>query len=249
MNEPDMNEGGPTSGGTPRTSLWPIAGAVVVAGLVIAAAIRLPAPSGQRGGAAPGQPAAGEPSPGVPPGEQARVEVSADDDVALGDPKAPVTMIEFSDFECPFCKRFRDQTFSTLKERYIDTGKVRFVYRDLPLTQIHEHAQKAAEAGECADEQGKFWELHDAIFANQQAMTVPDLKKYAADLRLDTGKFNACLDGGKYAEEVKKDVADAEKVGATGTPSFFINGIPVSGAQPTENFVQIIEGELKKTQQ
>jgi len=176
-------------------------------------------------------------------GNNQRVTVSVDDDPVLGDQNAPVTIIEFSDFECPFCGRFFSNTLPQLTREYIDTGKVKLVYRDFPLS-FHPNAQKAAEAGECADDQGKFWEMHDKIFENQKAMSVVDLKSYAASLGLDTSEFNSCLDSGKHAKEIQKDISDGSKYGASGTPTFFINGIKLVGAQPFSAFQQIIESEL-----
>jgi len=115
-------------------------------------------------------------------------------------------------------------------------GKIRFVYRDFPLTTIHQHAQKAAEATECADDQGKFWEYQDLVFANQSALDVDSLKSYAAQLDLDTATFNDCLDTGEQTAEVDKDSQDAQSYGVTGTPAFFINGRLVSGALPFEDY-------------
>jgi protein-disulfide isomerase len=114
--------------------------------------------------------------------------------------------------------------------------EIRFVYRDFPLTSLHQYAEKAAEASECADDQGKFWEYHDLLFANQSALDVDSLKSYAAQLGLDTAKFNDCLDSGKQTSEVQKDAADAQAAGATGTPAFFVNGLLVSGALPFEDY-------------
>ncbi|USN45877.1 MAG: DsbA family protein [Candidatus Woesearchaeota archaeon] len=168
---------------------------------------------------------------------------TADDDPVLGDANAPVTIIEFSDYECPYCGKFRQETFDALKSTYIDTGKVKLVFRDLPLS-FHEHAQNAALASECADDQGMFWEYHDALFAHQTALTVADLKSYAADLGLEVDTFNACLDSQEHAAEVAGDAADAAAVGVTGTPGFFINDMFVPGALPFETFQQIIEAEL-----
>lgn len=176
-------------------------------------------------------------------GNNQKVTVSVDDDPVLGDQNAPVTIIEFSDFECPFCKRFFSNTLPQLTREYIDTGKVKLVYRDFPLS-FHPNAQKAAEAGECADDQGKFWEMHDKIFENQQAIGIADLKSYAASLGLDTSEFNSCLDSGKHVKEIQKDISDGSKYGASGTPTFFINGIKLVGAQPFSAFQQIIESEL-----
>jgi len=185
-----------------------------------------------------------QPSPKPTP-TPSTVQVSVDDDPAKGSASAPVTIIEFSDFECPFCSRFYSNTLDQIDEEYIKTGKVRFVYRDFPLSG-HRNAQKAAEGAECADEQGKFWEMHDKIFDNQRAMTVPDLKQYAQELGLNTAQFNDCLDSGKMAEEVQKDYQDGLSYGVTGTPGFFVNGIPLKGAQPFSAFQQIIEQELNK---
>lgn len=182
---------------------------------------------------------------GNEPGQPSRIAASADDDTVRGSKDAPVTIIEFSDFECPFCTRFYEQTLPLIEENYIKTGKVKFIYRDFPLS-FHKNAQKAAEAAECADEQGKFWEMHDKIFENQNALDVTSLKQYAKDLGLDTTKFDSCLDSGKYADEVQRDFTDGQSYGVSGTPTFFINGIEVVGAQPYNTFEQIIEQELKK---
>jgi len=168
-----------------------------------------------------------------------------DDDEVKGDPGAPVTIVEWSDFECPYCTRFYEQTLWQIEKEYIDTGKVKFVYRDFPLG-FHKNAQKAAEATECAGEQGKFWEMHDKLFEEGVSGGVSSFKRFAADIGLDTDEFNECLDSGKMANEVKEDMADGAAVGIRGTPGFIINGQLVSGAQPFENFKQIIEAELAK---
>lgn len=177
------------------------------------------------------------------PIQQPSIKVSVDDDPVKGQANAPVTMIEFSDFQCPFCGRFFQQTLSKIEENYIKTGKVKFVYRDFPLS-FHPQAQAAAEAAECADEQGKFWEMHDKIFQNQQSMSEESYKKWAEEIGLDTEKFNNCLDTGKYAQEVQKDFQDGQKAGVSGTPTFFINGKKIVGAQPYQVFQQAIEAEL-----
>lgn len=181
------------------------------------------------------------------------VNVSADDDAFLGNKDAPVTIIEFSDFQCPFCRRFWSETLPQIKKEYIDTGKVKFVYRDFPLS-FHAGAQPAAEGTECAREQGKFWELHDKIFeeqAKQGSSTIQfnksDVVKWASRIGLNTGKFNQCLDSGKYKQEVEKDIADGTAAGVTGTPATFINGRLVVGAQPFAAFKIIIDEELKKS--
>ena len=189
-------------------------------------------------GAQPSQPSRQQPS-------GARVDVSADDDPVKGSESAPVTIIEFSEYQCPYCKRFFDQTLSLIEDNYIETGKVKYVFRDFPLS-FHEYAQKAAEASECADEQDKFWEYHDKLFENQNALSVENLKQYARDLGLDTTRFDSCLDSGAMASEVQKDLDDGSEYGVSGTPGFFINGIKVVGAQPYSAFEEIIEQELNK---
>jgi protein-disulfide isomerase len=189
-----------------------------------------------------------QPTANQQPPQPQRIEVSLDDDPVKGSPNAKVTIVEFSDFQCPFCARFAAQTLPQIEEKYIKTGKVKLVYRDFPLN-FHQYAQKAAEAAECADEQGKFWEYHDILFQKQSEWaTVGEskFKEYAQQLGLNTQKFNQCLDSGKYANEVQKDYNDGLKYGVSGTPTFFINGIKVVGAQPYSVFEQIIEQELSK---
>jgi protein-disulfide isomerase len=173
------------------------------------------------------------------------MKVLIDDDAIKGDKNAPVTIVEWGDFECPFCARFYSQTLGQIEEQYIKTGKVKIVYRDFPLG-FHSNAQKSAEAAECAGEQGKFWEMHDALYDNGVKGGVDSFKQFAADIGLNTAEFNDCLDSGEMANEVQKDMADGQKVGIRGTPGFIINGQLVSGAQPFENFKQIIDAELAK---
>jgi len=178
------------------------------------------------------------------PTPPAVVAASVDDDPAWGPEDAPVTIIEFSDFQCPFCSRFFVQTYPQIKQEY--EGQVRFVYRDFPLTSIHENAQKAGEAAECADEQGKFWDYHDTLFNNNSALDDASLKSYASQVGLDTATFNQCLDSGKYTEEVQKDYQEGISYGVTGTPAFFINGVTVIGAQPYANFKAAIDAALQE---
>jgi len=183
-----------------------------------------------------------------------KVEVKEimEDDPVLGEKDAPITLIEFSDFQCPFCQRFVTQTLGQIKTNYIDTGKVKMVYRDFPLESIHPQARPAAEAGECADEQGKFWEYHDKLFENQQIWASSgkeELKKYAEELGLDSDKFNDCLDSSKYKDEVTKDLADAQKYGGRGTPFFVLVNEDgetqvISGAVPFANFEAAIKALL-----
>jgi protein-disulfide isomerase len=175
-----------------------------------------------------------------------RLPVSAGDDPSRGPKDAPVTIVEFSDFQCPFCAR-ATPVLKQLEERY--AGKLRRVFRDLPLTNIHKEAAGAAEAGSCANEQGKFWELHDALFAEQASLLPAEIKRAAAKLGLDAEAFAACLDSGKHRAEWQQDVSDATSYGLTGTPAFFVNGRLLSGAQSFEAFARLIDEELELAEQ
>ncbi len=172
------------------------------------------------------------------------VDASEDDDAVLGNKDAPVTIIEFSDFQCPFCERFYTESFSQIKTNYIDTGKVRLVFRDFPLTSIHPQAQKASEATECVRAKGgdaAFWKMHDKIFENQASLSLDNLKKWAKDLGFN---IDSCLDSGEKAQEVNKDNSDGSSYGISGTPSFFINGKMVEGAVPYSVFEAEINAAL-----
>lgn len=171
------------------------------------------------------------------------MEALLDDDTVKGDEDAPVTIVEWSDYECPFCGRFYSETEKLIDEEYVKTGKVRFVYRDFPLG-FHANAQKAAEAAECAGEQDKYWEMHDKIFEAGVQGGVAGFKQYAKSLGLNTAKFDTCLDSGAMTAETQKDMADGAAVGIQGTPGFLINGKLVSGAQPFSVFKQVIDAEL-----
>jgi protein-disulfide isomerase len=165
------------------------------------------------------------------------------DDPFIGSPNAEVHIVEFADFQCPFSKKAKPIVADIIKT-YGD--KIHFIYRDFPL-QNHPYSQKAAEAAECAQDQGKFWELHNKIFDNQKDLTDKDLKKYAFEVGMpDMVKFNKCFDSGKYEQEVKNDYSVAEKAGARGTPTFFINGEIIHGAVTKEELVGMIEKYLKK---
>lgn len=182
-----------------------------------------------------------QPSAVNPPTQAAQVTASIDDDAILGNKDAPITIIEFSDYQCPFCNRFWAQTLPQLKSEYIDTGKVRFVYRDFTLDSIHPFATPAAQAAECVRDQGgdkAYYEYHDKVFENYQSLSNENLKQWAQGLGYDIG---SCLDSGKFAAEVKKDTADAQAAGGQGTPYFVIigkdgKGTPLSGAQPFAAF-------------
>ncbi|HEU4402499.1 MAG TPA: thioredoxin domain-containing protein [Candidatus Polarisedimenticolia bacterium] len=175
--------------------------------------------------------------------EPPRIDVSLDDDAAKGPAKAPVTIVEFSDYQCPYCSR-AETTVQDVLKKYGD--KVRLVYRDYPLP-FHQNAHTAAEASECAKEQGKFWEMHGAMFANQQKLAAADLVEAAGGIGIDKEKFKTCLDSGKFKAEVDKDMQDGNKYGVTGTPTFFINGIKIVGARDVNSFAEIIDAELAKS--
>ncbi len=185
-----------------------------------------------------------QPNP-TPPSEPSQVRASIDDDAVLGDENAPVTIIEFSDYQCPFCERFWSQTLPQIKSQYIDTGKVKLVYRDFPLESIHPMAAPAALAAECVGEQGDeaYFKMHDKIFGNQQALSPDNLKQWAKDLGYD---IDNCFDSGQFRSEVQKDLQDATSSGGRGTPYFVImgkdgQGTPISGAQPFGAFQQAID--------
>ncbi len=179
--------------------------------------------------------------------------IGVDDDPVLGDANAKVTMIEFGDYQCPSCRLFWKDVEPRLKKDYIDTGKVKLVFRDFPIVQIHPEAMLAAIAVNCAADQTKYWQYHDKVFREQYnrgdgviRFKDTDLKKWAKDTGVDTKTFDQCLDSGRYQDEVAKDKADGDRVGIEGTPFFFINGRVVGGAQPYPVFRKVIEEELKK---
>ena len=177
---------------------------------------------------------------------EAIAEGIAKHDPAWGPEDATVVVQEFADFQCPYCGKFALQTYLQIKEAYGD--KIRFVFRDFPLSSIHGSAQKAAEAGQCAQDQGLFWEYHDLVFAHQDAISDSDIRGYAEEIGADMNKFNDCLDSGKNAREVLLDAQDGEKAGVTGTPAFLINDLLMSGAQPFAQFQQAIDGALAAEQ-
>jgi protein-disulfide isomerase len=163
-------------------------------------------------------------------------------DPVKGPADAPITLVEYSDFQCPFCARV-NPTLDRVRQTYGD--KVKIVFKDYPLPN-HPQAPKAAEAGHCAAEQGKFWELHDRMFANQQQLQVPNIKSHAASLGLDMDAFNQCLDSGKHAQRVADNMQTGETLGVSSTPTIYVNGRPVVGAQPFEYFKTVIDEELAR---
>ena len=172
---------------------------------------------------------------------KAKVEVAGS--YAIGSQNAPITMVEFTDFQCPFCQRFYTSTFADLKKNYIDTGKVRFVSRDLPLD-FHPNAMQAAEAGRCAGEQGQFWPMRDRMGANPEQLDLNHLMAYAQEFKLNVDTFRACVESGKYKTAIEKDIQEAVRIGANGTPSFVIgktagdsvDGDLLIGAMPYQVF-------------
>jgi protein-disulfide isomerase len=176
------------------------------------------------------------------PEPAAKVDIKIGDAPVKGAASAPVTLIEFSDFQCPFCSRV-NPTLKQIEDEY--KGKVKIAFRNMPLP-FHDKAHLAAEAALAANEQGKFWPMHDKLFENQQALDRPSLEKYAQDLGLNMARFKTALDSGKFKDKVDQDAKEGAAVGATGTPTFFINGNRLVGAQPADKFKAVIDAELKK---
>jgi protein-disulfide isomerase len=173
--------------------------------------------------------------------KQPRVEVAVDRGRLRGDPNALVTIVEFADYQCPYCKQ-TETTLNNLLRKY--PGQVKLAFRDFPLASIHPYAEEAAEAARCAGKQGKFWEFHDALFANQAKLDDPQLKATAQTLGLDKNAFQSCLASGEYNLQVLRDQEEGRKAGISSTPGFFINGIPITGAQAEDAFQKIIDDEL-----
>jgi len=174
--------------------------------------------------------------------EPPRQKIATADSPALGPASAPIELVEFSDFQCPFCYRAHP-TVQQVLNTY--GSKIRFVYRHFPLPN-HPNARPAAEASQCANEQGKFWPYHDQLFANQSKLGDDDLRAAAASLGMDAGKFNACFDSHKYKARVDADAQAGAEAGVNGTPAFFINGRMLSGAQPFDEFKKVIDEELAR---
>ncbi|MDP3963530.1 MAG: DsbA family protein [bacterium] len=226
---------------------WMLPAAIVFAALVLGGAIVF------RGGGLGTSLLAGAQNPGAtlaPAAPQAPQAPAARQDVTWGNTpivnkNAKVALIEFGDFQCPFCGRFFSDTWPQIKKEYIDSGKVAYQHRDYPLP-FHQFAQKSHEASRCALEQSeqKYWELHDWMYLNQTTLDVPQLKNAAKTIGLNTSKFDQCLDSGKHAAAVKADYDAGSSYGVSGTPSFFVNGEIVVGAQPFSTFKQKLDAAL-----
>jgi len=168
-----------------------------------------------------GQPA-GAPNPEPQPQQPTvHAKVSAAGRPMLGSEDAPITIVEFTDYQCPYCQQFHLTTFSVLKKDYIDTGKLRFYVKDLPLD-FHPNAMNAAQASRCANEQGQFWTLRDIMVRNAQRLEMPNILFWAKDLRMDSGALLSCIQSGKYKHDVQSDVTEAIRIGASGTPAFVV---------------------------
>ena len=184
------------------------------------------------------------------------LEISADNDPVIGDPDAPITIIEFSDFQCPFCARFHIQTLPTIMEEYIEKGSVKLVFRDFPIQSIHPNAVPASVAAECANEQGKFKQMHDILFEKQNEWSnletvyaIELFNQYSEQINLEQEQFSSCLSTAKYVKEIQNDLDDGRTYGVTGTPGFFIGNqqigfVELKGAQPFESFKKVIDSQL-----
>lgn len=159
---------------------------------------------------------------------------------AKGSRTAKVTIIEFSDYQCPFCGRYAQETFAQVERDYVKAGKLQYVFRNLPLESLHPQAFKAHEAALCAGDQGRYWEMHDRLFADQRALDPPSLVGHASAAGLDMAKFKPCLDSGAHAAHIRRDLAEAERIGARGTPTFFI-GLTVPG-DSTVKVMRVLRG-------
>ena len=186
----------------------------------------------------------------------APVKISIDNDPIIGNPDAPITIVEFSDFQCPFCARFHTQTLPSILENYIEQGKVKLVFRDFPIQSIHPNALPASVAAECANDQNKFREMHDMLFEKQNdwnkletADALSMFSQYASTMQLDQKIFDSCLTSGKHISEIQKDLDDGRNYGVSGTPGFFVGNdqigfVELKGAQPFESFKKIIDAQL-----
>ncbi len=169
-----------------------------------------------------------------------------DDDPSLGPAGAPITIVEFSDFECPYCRKWQNEVWPQIQEAY--EGQVRLVYRDFPLLSIHPGAVPAAEAANCAGEQDRYWEYHEVLFTTEASFSSESFHAFAEQIGLDRERFETCMAEATYRPEVAKDYQDGTTLGITGTPTFFVNGYRVVGALPFDSFKQVIDQALEQGQ-
>lgn len=226
----------------PNPLMLPIS--IIIAGALIGGAVLY---SNSKGGMVP-QP--GRPGAGKPVDNEALLKQAREDTRSLGDPAAPVTVVEFADFQCPFCGKFFRESETKIIDQYVKTGKVRFVYRDFAF--LGPESEMAAEASRCAGDQSAFWQYHDYLYTHQQgenqgAFSSEKLKEFAVVLKLDAKKFNACLDSHVHREHVQKDLELGRSLGVDGTPSTFVNATFFNGALPFSEFKAAIEAELAKS--
>ena len=191
----------------------------------------------QQVAAAPAQSASPEANPSY-----TRYDIPTDGFPSLGPEDAPITLVEFSDYQCPYCKRWNDEVYQPLLAAY--PGQIRVVYRHFPLTSIHPDAMSAAIASMCAEDQGSFWQFHDKLFSDEYGLGRDAYINYATDLGLDATAFKTCLDSGKFDDFIQQDMDFSINLGIRSTPTFFINGLAVVGAQPFDVFKQLIDQEL-----
>lgn len=215
-----------------KTTLWQIVSGVLAIAVIILLFVAFAG-----NGTTPQVPTQPGQQPQQPTGE---IQVNLEGVRSIGDENAPVVIVEYSDFTCPFCKRFNDDTLVLIKQNYVDEGIVRFIYKDFPVV----GGGTAAEAGWCVHEQGEFWAYHDIIFERQSQISESNLRAWAAELGLDTEQFNDCLSSGKYAQNVAAERQEAINNGMRGTPGFLVNGQPISGAQPYAAFEAAIQNAL-----
>ena len=194
------------------------------------------------------------PAPGPPALPPAPASVRLDNGAAQGSEKAAVGIVEFSEFQCPFCRRHFEQTFPALKQGYVDTGKVRYVFRNFPLVEIHPQAKSAALAAYCAGQQGSYWPMHDALFTNQQKLGPPLYDELAQTLKLDVKKYQDCRQAPESEKAIEEDMRYGQSLGVQGTPHFFVGHLKggqlvdvrrINGAQPAAAFTQALDELLK----
>ncbi len=224
-----------------------VGGSILVGSILISLAILISGPTPSTTTAAETQVGTQPSQPSNPGG---KVNIDAGHLPVKGNKDAKVTIVEFADFRCPFCERFFKDAETSLMKDYVDSGKVKYAFRHFAF--LGQQSVWAAQASECANEQGKFWEFHDWLYNNQapesdlEYYSKDNLIKYASNVGVDTNQFASCLNSDKYAKQVQDDLSDGQKAGVNGTPTIFVNEIPIVGAQPYSAFKTVIDQELSK---